>query len=493
MIAAAILRRGLLHPDRPAVIDDLGVLTYGELRRRTLGAAAGLMDLGLGRGDRVGLVLGNRRHHVEALLAAAFLGIIAVPVDPEATPEEIRRAVERFRLGALLLERPELGESRELRRLAETQGRIVTLGQAPGAVLFPDADPSALAGGEPPVDPDGIFSLSLTSGSTGEPKAIVLTNRIMMERFMAQVVEFGLHAEDRFLLTTPIHYGAGRSYALNHLFVGAAVEMRDRLLADAILPEIARRRISTAFLVPTQVVRCLQHAGERSWDLSSLRCLIVSGSALDPAARAGILTRVTRNLYEVYASTEVGAISIVSPMEREAEGDAIGMGHPLWNLDLRLARRRRDGVGEIVCRGPAVAAGHLDEPRPRSPWRRTGDLACRDAEGRLHWAGRAGDVIVTGGRNVQPSEVEAVLSDHPAVREAAVVGLPDPVWGDAVTAFLVAAEGTSAQELVRHCRQRLAPYKVPKSFHLVSSLPTTSSGKVDRKRLRGWGPGRDAL
>jgi acyl-CoA synthetase (AMP-forming)/AMP-acid ligase II len=486
VIAAAILRRGLLHPERLALVDDLGPLTYGDLRQRILTTAAGLTHLGLRSGDRLGLVLGNRRHHIEAVLAASWLGLMAVPIDPAASGLEVRRMAERFRLQALLAEDRELWGFREVRELEALAGRIVVATPGAAGRLFPEADATSVERLSPPASPDGVFSLSLTSGSTGEPKAIVLTNEMMLYRFMSQIVEFGFSAGDRFLLSTPIHYGAGRSYALNHLFVGGAVYLKERLAPWEIGQVMVDSAITTAFLVPTQLVRMLEEGvpGGGGPVAPSLRCLLVSGAALDAAVRERVLLAITPNLYEVFASTEVGAISVIGPTERAEAGAEDASGVPLWNLEVRLRGQNQRKTGAVICRGPGVFQGYLDERPRRTAWRATGDLARWDDRGRLRWMGRASDVIVTGGRKVMPAEVEGVLTLCPGVREAAVVGVRDPVWGEAVVAFVVGDAGVSEAALRRFCQQRLSPYKVPKSFYLLAALPILPSGKVDRRRLQ---------
>lgn len=493
MLTNAILRHGLYRPEHPAVADAGGVTSHGELRRRTLALAGAVHALGLRPGDCMGVWISNRREQLEAMLAAAHLGLIAFPMDTAWTAAEAAACIGRFGLRGLVAERAGALADLPPAALAPLRGRIICIEPAPDALTYAEV----LAAGHPVPpgcdDPEAVSVLSLSSGSTGAAKAIALTTGNLLHRFFTQILEFGLTPADRLLVSTPLYYGAARSYALNCLLVGGTVHLLQGFQPAETLAQIAAHRITVAFTVPTQLRRLLQAPQLGQYDTGSLKVLICSGASLDPETRRAVLERITPNLYEVYASTEAGALSILHPADQAVRPTSVG--RPLWNTCLRIVDAALQPVapgqeGEILCQGPAVARGYFQNPAATAEafadgWYRTGDIGRMEADGYLYITGRIKEMVISGGRNVYPAEVEAVLLQHPDVVDAAVIGLPDPDWGETVWACVVprADRCPTAEALTIYCRDRLAPYKVPKGFRFLETLPKGPTGKVDRRAL----------
>jgi fatty-acyl-CoA synthase len=257
--------------------------------------------------------------------------------------------------------------------------------------------------------------------------------------------------------------------------------------AGRTLATIARERVTTCFMVPTMFGRVLAAPGLATADTASLRCVISTGAPLSPAMRVEILDRFTPNLYQFYSSTESGGIAVLPPWLQRDKGDAVGVG--VFGKEMRVAED-----GEVLSRGPALMTEYFRNPEVTAAafdgdWFRTGDTGRLDEDGFLYIVGRKKEMIITGGLNVYPAEVERVLHLHPAVQEAAVVGGPDAEWGEIVRAFVQLRPGHAATEaeIVEHCRAHMASYKKPRVVEFMPELPRTSNGKIAKNLLRERG------
>jgi len=268
-----------------------------------------------------------------------------------------------------------------------------------------------------------------------------------------------------------------------HLQRGGTVIIDPDFEPERALATVARERVTACFMVPTMFRRILGSAALPRADMSSMRCVISTGAALAPETRLDILERLTPHLYQFYSSTESGGITSLPPWLQAGRGDSVGVG--VFGKELRI-----DKDGEVLTRGPAVMPEYFSNPEATAAafdgdWFRTGDLGRLDAEGFLYLTGRKKEMIISGGLNVYPAEVERVLYAHPAVQEAAVVGRPDPEWGEVVTAFvqLRPASEATADDLIEHCRAHLASYKKPRMVKFLAELPRTTSGKIAKQLL----------
>ncbi len=429
-VAAWLPRAAGIAPARPALVDGAGPVSYGELLAAADGAARRLAALGVGPGNRVALLLPAGRAFAEALHGCWRLGAVAVPVDVRLGKAELAVQVA----GALLVDAP------------------LEPGPEAGVALRDEHDLAAVA------------AVVHTSGTAGDPKPVELTYGNWLWNALGSAVALGLDPAERWLCALPPSHVGGLSILVRSAIYGTTAIVHERFEADRVAAALGDATLVS--LVPTMLARVLE-AGPRT-PASRLRCALIGGGPL-PADLAARAAAAGLPLAQTYGLTEA-----CSQVTTSDVGDAATAGPPLFCTRVQLAPD-----GEILVRGPTVAPG-AGHPL------RTGDLGALDELGRLTVSGRKADTIVTGGENVAPAEVEAVLESHPAVAQAAVFGRPDAEWGEAVAAAVVPRLGmrTDADDLRRHCRERLAGFKVPKSFEVVSDLPRTRSGKLRRAALR---------
>ena len=498
-----LARRARIAGDRLAVVDADRSLTYLALEERTGRCAAALESAGVRRGDRVALLLGNRSAYLEAVFAAARLGAIAVPVNARFTAREIRRVLEDCTPRLLIHDAS----------LADTAGAACTGPPSPPARLAcggePDAYEQALARCEPrtriePVAPDHPMILLYTSGTTGTPKGAVLPHRKTLFNSLNAQLYFDLTRADRVLVALPLFHSFGLSIlSIPTLYAGGTVFLEPRFDPEAVWQAVGRHGITFFGGVPTQfraLLDELESVPAERYDRGSLRFLFTAGAAVPVETVLGFQARGLV-LEQGYGQTETSILCCLDA--RNAVRKAGSVGRPVFHAELRVVtqagldgppERWRDvavgETGEIVVRGPITMLGYWNDPEAtaqvrRGDWLRTGDLATVDDEGFLTLVGRVHQMYISGGENVYPAEVEAVYAEHPAIREIAVVGIPDPKWGEVGRAYVVLSpgHGLDADALRAWGGERLARFKLPADFVALPALPRTESGKVQKHRL----------
>lgn len=431
----------------PLLFDANGCLTYAQARTEVARIRQRwARDLDLRPQEPVGLVAGTTRGDVLALLAAWE------------------------HPGRLFLVHPRAPQ-RERQRLADRAGFRWLTPPAPSAPPAPsggNADPDAL----PEAGPDKQVAF-FTSGSTGAPKAVLLDGACLAAAARASAANLGWHGADRWLLSIPVAHVGGFSILSRCLAAGRPVVLPEPCGFDVegFWSDVDRHRVTLASVVPTMLGRLLRAPR----DPGTLRALLVGGAAT-PATALHAAAELGWPVLTTYGLTEAAAQVVTQPFGTRPD-PGWGAGRPLAGVRVRV-----DGAGRIWLLGPSLFRGYVEEP-PRRPedWFDTGDRGeLRD--GRLFVRGRGSQMIVSGGENVFPAEVEAVLMEHPAVAQAVVVGVPDNEWGERVEALIVASHVPA--DLQVFLRERLASFKVPKSIRAVSSLPSTPLGKPDRVRAR---------
>jgi o-succinylbenzoate---CoA ligase len=309
------------------------------------------------------------------------------------------------------------------------------------------------------IDPDAVHTVIHTSGTTGEARAVELTYANHLAGAIASADALGVEADDRWLCPLPLHHVAGLNVLIRSAINRTTAVLHRRFEVERVKAVLEAGEATLASLVPTMLQR-LRDAGLR-W-APRLRAIALGGGPIPPG------------LLEWAADTGIPVVPVYGMTESCSQVVAGSPGRALRGVELRVA-----DDGEILVRGPMVAPRSVGE----DGWLHTGDLGRLDRDGLLHVEGRTKELIVTGGENVAPLEVERVLSSHPTVVEAAVAGVPDPEWGEAIVAFLVLRSAVAPEELRAWCRERLAPFKVPKSFRAVTELPRNQTGKLMRDRL----------
>ena len=473
--------------DRPAVVHDGGIVTHSEFADLTRRWAAHLMDGGYGKGDVIGLNLKDTVEHVIALYAIARCGAVSLPMDWRWTVDEKRRIADFFGARLVLCEKDDdLIESNLIAKTA-----IIDDGWR-ASVLASDGERPFITVDNP------MLLLSLSSGTTGIPKGPIISHNQMFARFMIYFMTLGFNERSRFLCASPLYFGGSRGYTMCALYCGATVVLFPQpFTATDLIASTVRERASHLFLVPTVLRRLLDIPGGTADAplLGKLDCLLSTGGALHPEERAELLARVCPGYLNFYGSTEGGGCTALLPDDPPAAASSVG--RPVFSARLEIvddndARLSAGEVGHIRFRHPGTATAYHNDPVQsreafRDGWYYPGDLGWTDEAGYLFLAGRAKDMIIRGGINVYPAEIEHVLMLHDDVGEAAVIGRPSKEYGEEIAVFVVSATTAGAPNtntLRSHCTQNLAPYKVPREFYIVDELPKSGVGKVLKTELR---------
>ncbi len=495
MNVAHLLEASAQHvPDRTALVFRERAWRYAELDRDAGRLAAGLARLGLRPGERVCLHLGNRPEFVLAYHACQKLGLTPVALNVVFKRDEIAYIVRDSEAAAILTAEP---AAANLPPPAETPTVRVRIGAPePRAVAWEalPADPPLRARD---LDREDVAAVLYTSATTGRPKGVMLTHANVVSNACATVHHLHMTPEDRGLCALPLFHCFGQNFIMNALLTaGGTLVLQERFVPADFLAAIPRHRVSILYAVPTMyIVFVSGGAGDlAAHDLSSLR-LSFSAAAMLPAdveARWRAVTGLP--VSQGYGLTECSPFATYNHERAHRPGS---IGSPIENVEVRVVdehdREVPDGtLGEIVIRGPNVMKGYLGKPAEtaetlRGGWLHSGDIGSRDADGYFFVVDRVKDMINVSGFKVYPREVEEVLFAHPAVREAAVLGMPDPMKGEAVRACVVLREGqaATADELIALCRDRIAAYKVPSVVEFLAALPKSPTGKILKKELRG--------
>lgn len=496
-----VRQHGQSYPERTALITDQGKITYGELHSRALRAARLLRGMGIGEGDRFGVLAMNLPEFIELLLAAGHTSSILVPLNYRLSPAELAFQIKDSGCSALFVGREQVSMVSEiLTRTRLPAERVVMLdrdAEFPGAVPYHGSDMGSgdLGDGAAPEDP---LLICYTSGTTGRPKGAVLTHGNMFANAINAIVPLGFTHQDRFLTLLPlIHVGGIGLFTLPALLLGAAVILPRRFEPDHALRLIEQERATVVMVVPTVLKMLTEAPAWPATDLSSVRYFINGGDRcpLELVRRVRDRGVAMGGGYGLTESSPTAFMIHADELEAGTRAEGfIGKPAPLTEARI-VAEDGRDcaagEVGEIWLRGPNIFQGFWNladatEAAFTDGWFRTGDLARRDPDGQTFVVGRKKEMIKSGGENIYPAEVEAVLQEHPAVAEVCVVGRPDPKWIEVPVAVVALRPGSrvTAAELSEFAAARLAKFKVPKDFLFVNALPRTSIGKVARSEVR---------
>jgi len=487
------------HPERLAVAFDGRRYTYRAWRTRVARLAQALAGLGVQADDRVALYLRTSEATAAAYLACQLLGAVAVPLNFRLAGGEALYIVRDCEARALVFDGSvESGVAQVL----QAEPSLTAVRSGPGT-LANVLDLEALIEASVPLartaqrGPDDLCALVYTSGTTGRPKGVMHTNANDVAIAQNIIIEYQLAAEDVALHIAPLfHVGGMQAFFLPHLLVGAGNVIATRYEPGTTLAEIEREKITTLFAVPTQIQDMLVHPEFARRDHASLRLITTGGAAISEATMARVLDEFCLGIYNGYGMTEASLTLLLHPRDALSRLGSCGKA----TFISQCALRRRDGhgelevpgeIGELWVRGPQMSPGYWNQPEQTAQrftggWLRTGDLFSRDADGYFYFHGRVDDMIVTGGENVYPREVEEVLYRCPGVQEAAVVGLPDARWGSTVTAFVVRKDAMlSAAQIDAFCRAsgELAAFKRPRRIEFLDALPLNPSGKVLKREL----------
>ncbi|MBX3636211.1 MAG: AMP-binding protein, partial [Rubrivivax sp.] len=463
--------------------------------------------LGLRQGDRVALLAYNTLEWLEIYTALARAGLVAVPLNFRLRGPEVAYIVGHCEAQAIIVQ-DALLEVVEPQRaeLSVPAGRFVRLGGEGGRSGWLDYEALlAEAPAFPPqaaVKPADLFALMYTSGTTGRPKGAMRSHEGNALLALVTALEFGLSRDDHGLLVMPLCHANSLYFLLTFTMLGATITVDDRRSFDpeALLALLSRERITFTSLVPTHYIMMLDLPAEvkAKYELGAVGKLLISSAPARRETKIAIHELFPNGrLFELYGSTEAGWVTVLRPDEQLTHLGSVGRewagSGPIRLLD-HEGREVPDGeVGELHSRTAYVFDGYWKNPDKTAEafagdWCSVGDMARRDEQGYIHLVDRKSNMIISGGENIYPSEVESVLAAHPAVQDVAVVGLPDAKWGEAVCAVVVPRPGMAVDEaeLIAWCRDRMAGYKRPRSVRLVAEgdLPRTATGKIQHRALR---------
>jgi acyl-CoA synthetase (AMP-forming)/AMP-acid ligase II len=501
-----ISRNARYFPDHPAIVFNDRITTFRELDERSSRLANALLGLGLRKGDRVAFQMSNRPAIVELEVALYKAGLVRVPLNARLAPAEVVDVIENGEPRVFLVGDSHAATVQELRDRLGGVEHFIGVGDASvdgwhdyETLLAKSADTSP----DVEMQPDDLAVLHYTSGSTGKLKAAMQTvgNRLSHLR------KVGMHRMrvgrgDVLLLSGPLTHASGM-FLQPFLYQGGTILIQDRFDPDLLLEAVQRWRVTYTFMVPTMLNRLATHPDLKRYDISSLKQVAYGGAPMAPARIREAWERLGPVLSQGYGGGETtGGLILFSTEDHaraihEVPQRLASCGRPIGESEVRVVNEagepvRGDEVGEIVVRGPDVFAGYWKEPEltkqafDAQGWLHTGDLAKVDDEGFIYIVDRSKDMIISGGFNIYPTEVEQALYAHPAVYEACVIGVPDETWGEAVKAVVVLRPGLEATEadIVRHCRELLADFKKPRSVEFVAELPRNPNGKISHKLVR---------
>jgi acyl-CoA synthetase (AMP-forming)/AMP-acid ligase II len=489
------------HPDKPAFLfPDGGEQSFAETNSRVNRLVSALRAAGVGHGDRIAVLALDSHRYMEVVLAAAKTGAVFVPLNYRLTRPEVDVLLGRSAPVALFSDARYAGLLDGVSDAHPSLRLHVTLDAEFERLLETGADV------EPPVvctDAD-TFALAFTSGTTGLPKGVVQSQR--MHKNMIQICqnEYLMREDDVRYCAAPTFHVSGVSGLLAGIARGFTSLLLPQFDAVTVHRFMAEDRVSAVFLVPTMISSILQLEGVDRYDYDRLQLITYGAAPISPTLLRRAMDTFRCDFLQAFgAGTEAGLQSVLTPADHRRALDGReellrSAGRPSYGVAMRIVDEDMNdlppgAIGEVATRSDMVMDGYLEMPEDtarafRDGWFRAGDMGYLDEEGYLYLHGRNKDMIIRGGENIYPFEIESVLAEHPAVQQAAVVGVPDEHWGEAVRAFVTVRTGQSVtpEELVAHCNGRLARYKVPREFVVVDAMPTNASGKILKRELRTW-------
>jgi len=505
-----ILRNARYHPNRAAVVFGQHRVTHAELASRAFRAANTLLTRGIRPQERVAVLAPNCVEYLELFGACESANFIIVNLNYRLSASELIEICRDCEPAVLVFHEQFKDLAGEILPALETLRLTLCIGGTHhGAEAYADA--TAEGSDVPPavaIAPSDTAYLIYTSGTTGRPKGVMLSHRAIVEAARSISHEAGgALGSDVMLIVMPLFHIGGRIEVLSFAIVGATIVLHGSFDAEAVLRSIEAERVTCAHLAPIMVQRLLDSPVLPSVDTSRLRCIHYASAPMPAPIVRRAIAAFGPILTQIYGMTECVLGSVLTPAQHVLQGSEAetrrlaSAGQAFLGCDIRVARpdgsdAETDEIGEILLRGPATMTGYWNNTTAtlsalRDGWLHTGDLGYLDAENFVFIVDRKKDMIISGGENIYSWEVEEALRAHPSVAEAAVIGVPDPEWGESVKAFVVPRAGAarSANELIDHCRSMIASYKKPRSVEFIEALPRLPSGKIDKKALRApfWG------
>lgn len=486
---------------RKALITEEGSLTFAQLNERANRLANGLNALGVRPSDKVGILAPNSLEWVVVFYAVAKCGACLVPVNFRYKKEELIHVVNNSDASFLFFSDDLAGLVEQAEGEFVNGPQLIPLRGNPNdgttysklIDLSPDKEP------EIAVDPMWPLCITYTSGTTGLPKGVLASHYGFINIYIGLTIEGDVHENEVTLVSMPFFHVAGMHALLQPTFLrgGTVVLHTGSFDPEKVLYAVARNRVTMTMWVPTQLAMLLNHPSIGVYDISSLSKIWYGSSPITPPVLEGSLDRFKANFYQFYGQTETGMVSVLRPEDHYSERSQF-TGRPFFNADLRIVNEsgfdvKEGEVGEIISRRLCLGMiGYykMDEANRttvRDGWIHTGDLARLESDAYFTIVDRSKDLIISGAENIYPKEIEEAISRCPGVREVAVFGIPDDVYGESVYAAVVVQPGSrlSEEQIVNYCAGKLSGYKKPKRVVFVNELPKNASDKMTKNVLRG--------
>ncbi|WP_347549185.1 o-succinylbenzoate--CoA ligase [Pseudalkalibacillus hwajinpoensis] len=477
-------KRASMTPERIAVIENNQQLTYKELNEKSIGIANGMKNEGIAKGQHIGFLMQNGLNAAVCLHALMYIGAVIVPLNHRLTGPELSFQVEDAELSFVIAD-AEL-ENKALNALGDANSTLVIW-----EALIPDPNSDEL---ETIISLDQLHTIMYTSGTTGKPKGVMLTYGNHWWSAVSSSLNLGLHTEDRWLCAVPMFHMSGLSILLRSVIYGVTMIIQPRFDPHSVNQSIQQEGISVVSVVSAMLKRMLDDLADENYP-STLRCVLLGGG---PAPYPLLSICETKNIpvFQTFGMTETASqlVTLSPEYMLDKQGSA---GKALFPSEVKISDNGKmlsqGEHGEILVKGPTVTKGYwkrkeATELSLRNGWLHTGDIGYLDGDGFLFVLDRRKDLILSGGENVYPAEIEAALFEHKEVKDAGVTGMIDEKWGEVPIAFVVRGDdGVTEGELLAFLSERLAGYKLPKSISFVSELPRNGANKLQRTLLKKGG------
>lgn len=480
-------------PSHPAVVFKNNPITYQELTEKVKRKAVGLKKFGIKNGSHVGLMMGNKPEYMVAYFALLSIGATVVPLNPLFKESELTYILNDSEAEALIVDEISMAEVEKSTSQLSTVKKIFSLEPAipftSWQEVIGDADEFLLE----PKEQEEHAQIIYTSGTTGKPKGAIIThgNLEWMTETSAKISE--ITRADRILVVLPLfHAFAKLQGMLQSVYIGITIYLEERFIPDIILQKLSDEKISIFMGVPTMYTMFVHSPKIKELEFPYLRSAGCGGASLPMEIRDKVRAEMGVELGEGYGQTESTVMISCFPTDVEKEFGSVGL--PLPGMELKVIDPSGKEVpvgevGEIIFKGPNAMKGYYKKPEETAStlidgWVHTGDLARQDERGYLYIVDRKKDMIIRGGYNVYPREIEEVLYTHPDIIEGAVIGESDPVFGEEIAAYIVMKEKRTPEEIIAYCKTKLAPYKVPRKIYFLEELPKNATGKILKAPLK---------